>query len=371
MKYSEEKEFLSSTDLDYLIHEGYYGSTKCLLSDNGVFISCRKDKLHNFLSRYVFGENFYSNIITQAKQKHYGVSLSGLRVKKGELEKLHSKMCEVRKDSSILNKIRYNPKVIQVSPIRDREFRVTIEYVIVNYKVAAQFRKDKYEIEMVVKQRSDSTIEIYGDPKSSQDSMLIRDVATEIFGEVGLAVKDLQFDNLSSKDKVEFFDIILKKKSPDWFLDEVCGLSIRIDKDGNSSSDDGEDEEEFLGADDTRALSRVILEGKKLRSHHIVENLLKDDYYFYTATVWVVPAKQTNYKLKIRIEFKKRPNIPIITAESAQRYNSDTDLWEKDSIPTNLAKNCVRFFWDLIYDEYDKIMVAKLEKSKSLTKNNS
>ena len=143
MKYSEEKEFLSSADLDYLIHEGYYGSTKCLLSDNGVFISCRKDKLHNFLSRYVFGENFYSNIITQAKQKHYGVSLSGLRVKKGELEKLHSKMCEVRKDSSILNKIRYNPKVIQVSPIRDREFRVTIEYVIVNYKVAAQFRKDK------------------------------------------------------------------------------------------------------------------------------------------------------------------------------------------------------------------------------------
>lgn len=362
--------FPNQDDLETLLHDGSYISARHKLNESGIFLGCQRDDFHVYMSRFVFEKSFYAALCGHAKRKQGGISLSGLRTSQGELELIRKQFIECRKRPALLHEINHYPKIVQVSTIQGDSFTANLEYTIMNYNASAMYRRDNRALQILVQKLPNNDIEIYGDPQSAQDSVIIRDVATEIFKTLSYEITPLSLDPLvSAENKVEFFDSILKKKSKDWHIDEVCGLSIRIDK-----HDDDDDESGFDLVDkSTQILNRAVLEGKGLRDHNIVQGLLKDGYFFYTATIWVIPEKASDYKLKIRIEFKKRPSIPVITAEVARLYHTDgdTESWDKVSVPKELGQSCVRYFWDLIYDEYAKKLKSLTANAKTIQKNSN
>lgn len=358
--------FPNQDDLETLIHDGSYISARDKLNESGVFLGCSKDKFHFYMSRFVFEKPFYAALCGQAKRKQSGISLSGLRTSNGELDLIRKQLLESRDSSVMLHKINHYPDIIQVSTIEDDYFTAVLRYTIMNYNASAMYRRDDRSLQITIQKLSNNDIEIYGDPQSAQDSVIIRDVATEIFKTLNYEITPLSLDPLgTAENKVDFFDNILKKKSQDWHIDEVCGLSIRIDK----PDDDNEESGIELADDNTQILNRAVLEGKGLRDHDIVKGLLTGGYFFYTATIWVIPEEATNYKLKVRIEFKKRPSIPIITAEVARLYSANgSEVWDKVSVPKDLGQRCVRYFWDLIYEEYAKKMKSLTSNAKKIIK---
>jgi hypothetical protein len=355
----EEYSYPRESDLEALIEEGCFNSLKDLLRQEGVFLIAHKNEYHKLLKRYMFGQDIYSKIFKQLSRKHHGITLSGLRFTSPEDIDIHKTFTNARNSDSSLMRGKYVPVVTQVGQKKENgEFEVSIQYERINSKFTAFKRREKHQLTICVIPLDNNIVEVCGNPISSPESIIIRDVATNIFKKHDIDFQPFGLHSLDIKTRVELFDDIIRVNTKrEWKIEEVCGLGIKTDF----------DDEIELESDNTNVLSKAILEGKRLRGHKIVKDLVTDNYYFNSLSVWV--SNSPSLKVKLKIEFKENPKVLLVKAEEAKEYRrtaDNNDEWVSRAVPDIRGKSCIRYFWNLVHELHKKYLEESRAKAKQV-----
>ena len=356
--------FPRKTDLEGIIADGCYSTVRGILQQQGVFLSCKKDEFGEHLSRFVFSEDFYRKAFSQFERTHYGVALTGIRFHAADTSIL---IDELKKQKGITLTSKYSPRLIAVNvPDGNGDISCKIQYDKMNPKFAAYRRRELHEIEAVFRILDGNMVEVCNTPRSNIDSLVIRDVATHIMERQGGQLLNMDIEQFAVADRVDLFDKLIKDDTTrEWRIEEVRGLSVR--------SADVNDAEADLKDSDTQVLHSAVLEGKGLREHPIVKDLIKDRFYFYSTTIWTW-SENVNMQIRLRIDFKKKPHVLVVTAETAREFREsegEGENWDTTTVPKEIGEKCARWFWEQIHAQFNEQMKAIQNRAKSVKRDNA
>lgn len=358
----EESVFPRKADLEGIVSDGCYSSVRGLLQKQGVFLACKQADFTEHLCRYVMGEEFYQEAFGQFERAHHGVSLTGIRFRTVDADGLTE---QLRSKKGVLLKTKYGPRLVSVDgPNESGEIACTIQYEKLNPRFAAYRRRERHEVDILFRVISDGIVEVSSTPRSNTDSLVIRDVAMDIMTMNKGELVDMNITRFAADDRVELFDSLIKDKaSREWRIDEVCGLSVR-------SANIGEGDERVLDESETRVLHSAVLEGKGLREHKIVKDLIKEHFYFNSATLWTWMGN-INLQIRLRIDFKQKPHVLIVTAEAAREIReaeSGSEKWETITISREMGQQCARWYWDLVHTKFEEQLAATRARAKHVAR---
>ena len=350
----ENDVFPRQADLEGIIDNGSYKEVRDLLRDEGVFISCRKERLGEILTRYIFKQSFYEAAFGQIERRTHGVGLTGLRFIRDNLDGIHEKIRELR--NKPLKGNRYFARFVSVSKEDNDVLEVGIEYEKINPRLALYRRKDTYTILATIRIIDKGEVEISANAASNTDSVVLRDLGMDLMKMVKAPSIDIDLTRLSIKSRVELFDQLIKDDAKKlWRIETCSAFTIR-----HSEKEDSE-----LGSSDLKALKSAVLDGNNLREHDIVEKLIKEEYFFSSATFYTYKSSDPNQHIRLKVEFKKNPAVLLVTAESSRKFDAN-DKAEIDIVSQNDGQECVRHFWDEVHRRFKALEEDAISKAKKV-----
>lgn len=360
----EESVFPRKADLEGIVSDGCYSSVRALLQEQGVFLACKQEDFSAHLNRFVMGEEFYQEAFGQFERVHHGMALTGIRFRTKDAGGLAD---QLRLKKGKLLSTKYAPRLVSVDgPNSQGETVCTIQYEKMNPRFAAYRRREIHEVELILRVINGGIIEMSSMPRSNTDSLVVRDVAMDIMETNKGELFDMNITRFAADDRVALFDNLIKDDaSRAWRIDEVCGLSVR-------SANIGESDERILDESETRVLHSAVLEGKGLREHKIVKDLIKEHFYFNSATLWTW-KENSNLQIRLRIDFKQKPHVLVVTAESAREIRETEgggEKWETISVSREMGQWCTRWYWDLVHTQFEEQLATVKARAKHVARGN-
>lgn len=362
---SHDNPFPRRSDIETLLDDGSYKEIVSILAEQGVFILGRKQGTPDHIVRFLFGESFYEKAFSTLSRSAYGISITGQRATLPPSIDLLSFFQSQIEAQPLDHK--YEPKIINVTE-KSNSINISIQYTKINPRFSEYRRRDLYQIEVVLNNISPTEIEFTTYPKTSTDSLVARDVILASLDKIRSTPKNIDIEDLPVKNRVEIFDKILNSSpKSSWRVKEVCGLTIRS---GSSEYEGSESDEINIPDSDVQLLQSAILEGKNLRDHKIVQDLLKENYYFSAASVWALKQgiKGSLNEYKVRIEFKKKPQVLIVSVSESRAPNTANDSMEYSAVPEEIGRESIMFFWNLVHQVYTDCITNVSKTAKSVTR---
>lgn len=357
--------FPRKTDIEALLEDGSYTKIREIFSEHGVFLLGKKQQMSEKMIRYAFGESFYKRAFSTLSRNAFGLSITGIRSTiPSEFDLLKSLKDQENKR---YQDHKYDPHITHVIEQKDN-ILLKVQYTKINPRYTEFGRRDIFQIDIFVHRFSDDQIEFFSYPKTPSDQLIARDIVNSTLKTMNFPPISFDIEELPVKSRVDLFDQILQgSSSSQWKVEEASGLTVRA---GSSDSSEGE----ALDDDKVRMLQSAILEGSNLRDHQIVKDLLNDDFYFSAANLWVyksgVGGSLDQYK--VRIEFKKKPQILVVNVSDARSPILDKDSWEYKNVPDDKGLEVIRFFWDFAHSKYLELRNSILTNTaRKVTRNKS
>lgn len=358
----EESVFPRKADLEGIVSDGCYSSVRALLQEQGAFLACKQEDFSEHLSRFVMGEEFYQEAFGQFERVHHGMALTGIRFRTKDASGL---VDQLRLKKGVLLSTKYGPRLVSVDgPNSQGETVCSIQYEKMNPRFAAYRRREIHEVDLILRIIDGGIVEVSSMPRSNTDSLVVRDVAMDIMETNKGDLFDMNITRFAAEDRVELFDNLIKDKaSRAWRIDEVCGLSVR-------SANIGEGDEKILDDSDTRVLHSAVLEGKGLREHQIVKDLINEHFYFNSATLWTWMGN-INLQIRLRIDFKQKPHVLVVTAETAREIREaegGAEKWETIAVSREMGQQCARWYWDLVHTQFEEQLATVKARAKHVAR---
>lgn len=362
--------FPRRSDIETLLEDGNSRSILSALAGQGVFLLGKKKQIPKLITRYAFGEDFYKVAFSTLIKAAYGVSISGVRSNIPDSVNLLELLQEEQEISRPDHK--YEPFVLNVTE-KDEVVNLKVQYTKLNARFADFRRRDTYQIDMQVSKVSDEVTEFRSYPKNTTDSLVARDIVHSILKRAKCEPLEIDLENLSVKSRVNLFDkILVSVPSAKWRVEEVCGLTVRAGEPDNSEENDIEDGSTELPEEKVRMLQSAILEGANLRDHKIVDDLLKDEFYFSAATVWVsrpgLKGSLTRYR--VRIEFKKRPSVLVVNISDSKTPDDVTDRWDYEAVSDEVGRDVIQYFWNLVQSLFSDFVEKEKAGARTIIRKN-
>ncbi|MBU0966843.1 MAG: hypothetical protein KKA54_10760 [Proteobacteria bacterium] len=348
---SHNNPFPRRSDVETLLEDGSYKEIVSIFAEQGVFLLGRKQIMPDLMTRFAFGEDFYERVFSTLSKATYGISITGLRVSMPSGINLLTFLQEQIESQQPEHK--YEPKITQVFE-QSKNVLAKIQYTKLNPRFSEYRRRDIYQIEVSASKINEDEVEFRTYPKTSTDSLVARDVIIASLDKINCVPNSMDLEELPVQSRVDLFDQILRgTPGAIWRVDEVCGLTVRAGT-PSSGADNDSDVEQSLDESDVRMLQSAILEGKNLRDHKIVQELLNDEFYFSAATFWAskpgVGGSLDQYK--VRIEFKKKPQVLVVNVSDSRSPNADNESWEFQDLSPNIGRETIEYFWNEVHLKY-------------------
>jgi len=362
--------FPRRSDIETLLEDGSAKSILSALASQGVFLLGKKKQIPKLITRYAFGEDFYKKAFSTIIKATYGVSISGLRSNIPDSIDLHELLQEEQERYNPEHK--YEPFVLNVTQ-KNENINLTVQYTKLNARFADFRRRDTYQIVLQASKLSNGITEFRSYPKNTTDSLVARDIVQSILKKANCDPLEINLENLSVKSRVDLFDKILASEPEDgWRVDEVCGLTVRAGESNDADDNDLEKGSVDLPEEKVRMLQSAILEGANLRDHKIVVDLLKEEYYFSAATVWVsqpgVGGSLTRYR--IRIEFKKRPSVLVVNVSECKKPDEVKEKWEYEAVSDAIGKSVIKYYWDRVHTLFSELIEKEKGTARTIIRKN-
>lgn len=313
--------FLGSADIEYLqdvmqTSNSYPKSSMVVLNPNleyenlGEFIdeisdSIQENKLSN--SKYKI-ENIHKDI-----EGNLNVKMSYTKRIKGKTELIKNRIKEVE---------------IKIMPLSNEK------------KLAIDIRQndnaDIKEIESFIKEIN----------SADDDSTLFE-------------LEKITLDKLTSENKINLFDKLIKSKYSKWTLEDIKGIDVQRN-DKNDIDDDNPDED-AVSQDELTGIKTAVFKGSSIRDTGIVKKFEQQGFYF-TSMRFMYTFKKTAESFIIDINFRGTDDIKIDIVKNFEKDEKDKDLvvvfpkCQQEEIICEFQSNVYKIYKQLIKDQQKKVL---------------
>ena len=169
-------------------------------------------------------------------------------------------------------------------------------------------------------------------------------------------IEKLTLDKLTDKNKIIFFDELMKLEYDDWKLIDIKGIDVkRSERDTIDNKEDEENEEnsETVHQNELMGIRTAIFNGNSIRNTGLVKKFEQQGFYF-TSIRLMYEFKKTTDSFVIDINFKGTDDVKIDIIKNYERDESD-----KDSIvvfPKNQQEQIINKFQNNVYHTYQEII---------------
>lgn len=336
--------FPTESDLAALVEDVEVKSFRRMMATRGVFAYGGRDAIAPFVARFAFPRSWYANIFERADL----VDSGGVNVT-GEWS-LDVTVEQVRTAAGVLQgaelRSKYSPKLTGSTEIVDG-FTTSVSYVRTRPHRARIFARDDLRVEIHVRRLTSGGVELFSYPRTTSDALVVRNVISKLLAEAKGTPVELDLERLPLASRISLFDSLKEAvRGGAWrFRDrEVTGYRLRHER----GDDDGDEEitEEILRS--------ATLEGKNLREHEFVVNLLEKDYYFGGMKGWIYhpdPA-QFHGDVQVELSFKRKPaNVMVVTVGKA-RERDDDGVYQSASCPPEAARIAAYQLWSDVHSGF-------------------
>ncbi len=335
-----EQHFPTASDVEALLAGSKTADIRASLAPEGIFLACPVGRIPEFMGRYLLEEDWYSDLIESVEQKRRGFSITGTRVSLPA-----SEVRKIVEAQSLATPLVPGPDPIWItSPhVTANVFRFQVEYEKRKANKASFFQRERRSFWLEVYPGDGSPgggaeTDVVGFTASNGDALAARR-AFEVL--VGKYVVDVHLEDLPLPARVTAFDQLLASEGlATYRVAESCGFTIRR---GHDETDDVDDAQMHL-------LNSAILEGRSLRTHPFVEDLIGKSYYFSATTFWATSRLQVsdNSELKVAVSFKQNPKV-ILVSVGGKRTPTEGDGWDH-GVPTKAEASTVALaYWRHLY----------------------
>lgn len=298
-----------------------------------------------------------------------------------DIENMSSSMDDASnyiKSSLIVMNINNDEEIMDTA----EEFFSNAAYRNTKYSLAAMERMSDEKIHLQLKYYSSKPgrmeliskqarmVDAYITKKSSSQIMIdVRQASTTEMKEINklltasnnseneISVTHLSLDNLTTENRISFFDEFNKEKFDGWRFNTVTKVELKraeISDDEFDEEDESNDEETLANL---RGITSAILNGTSIRNNPFVQECLQNDFYIST-----MGYRYENIKEKIEVVIEINFKYDDLKVDICRTYEFDTDAVDMRQHPLMLNKQekILEMFQKAAYKHY----YALLKKQK-------
>ena len=315
--------FLGSADIEYLqdvmqTSNSYQKSSMIVLNPNSDY-----EKLDEFIDE--ISDNIQENRLSNSKYK---------------IENIHKDV-----DGNLNVKMSYTNRIkgkTELIKNRTKEVEIKIMQLSDEKKLAIDIRQndntDIKEIESFIKEIN------------SDDSKLFE-------------VEKITLDKLTSKNKINLFDKLIKSDYSKWTLEDIKGIDVQRSDKSDIDDDNFDEDGEIVSQDELIGIKTAVFKGSSIRDTGIVKKFEKQGFYFISMR-FMYTVKETMESFIIDINFKGTDDIKIDIVKNFEKDEKNKDLAvvfpksQQEEIICEFQSNVYKIYKDLI-DSQQKKSIAK------------
>lgn len=166
-------------------------------------------------------------------------------------------------------------------------------------------------------------------------------------------IEKITLDKLTDKNKIIFFDELMKLEYDNWTLIDIKGIDVK--KSENHIIDNIEDEEngETVHQNELVGIKTAVFNGNSIRNTGLVKKFEQQGFYF-TSVRLMYEFKKTTESFVIDINFKGTDDVKIDIIKNYERDEQDKDLIVV--FPKDQQEQIINKFQKNVYHIYKEII---------------
>ena len=176
-------------------------------------------------------------------------------------------------------------------------------------------------------------------------------------------VEKITLDKLTSENKINLFDKLIKSTYSKWTLEDIKGIDVQRSDKSDIDDDNFDEDGEIVSQDELIGIKTAVFKGSSIRDTGIVKKFEKQGFYFISMR-FMYTVKETMESFIIDINFKGTDDIKIDIVKNFEKDEKDKDLvvvfpkYQQEEIICEFQSNVYKIYKTLI-DSQHKKAIAK------------